>query len=120
MPVAPLAIAVHLASVWVPFTSEAKEAVAHYDELLREMKLAVQEARGRSLPRICGRRRTQSATQRGEVFFERYIPEASQAFPDIPGVPKDKTEKSFLRGSSKLRSLHRRRSAEWGERRRHR
>ena len=48
LPVAPLAIVVHLASVWVPFTSEAKEAVAHYDELLEEMKLALQEC-GRKL-----------------------------------------------------------------------
>ena len=43
LPIAPLAIVVHIASVWVPFTSEAKEAVAHYDELLEEMRLAVKE-----------------------------------------------------------------------------
>jgi len=42
-PIGPLAIFVHLASVWVPFTSEAKEAVAHYPELLREITLALQE-----------------------------------------------------------------------------
>ncbi len=48
LPVAPLAIVVHLASVWVPFTSEAKEAVAHYDELMKELKLAIQEC-GRKL-----------------------------------------------------------------------
>src|SRR3984885_15717584 len=45
LPVGPLAIVVHLASVWVPFTSEAKEAVAHYDDLLREAKLATQGRR---------------------------------------------------------------------------
>ena len=54
LPVAPLVIAVHLASVWVPFTSEAKEAVAHYDDLLREMKLAIQEC-GRKLARTLAR-----------------------------------------------------------------
>ena len=31
----------HMASVWVPFTSESKEAVAHYPEIIKEMKLAI-------------------------------------------------------------------------------
>jgi DNA topoisomerase-6 subunit B len=43
LPIGPLAIFVHLASVWVPFTSEA-EAVAHYPELLRGITLALQGA----------------------------------------------------------------------------
>ena len=63
----PLAIAVHLASVWVPFTSEAKEAVAHYDELLQEMKLALQE---------CGRKL--GAHLRARAHIER---DAKQAQP---------------------------------------
>ncbi|HEX2972955.1 MAG TPA: DNA topoisomerase VI subunit B, partial [Tepidisphaeraceae bacterium] len=32
MPEGPLVILVHMASVWVPFTSESKEAIADYDE----------------------------------------------------------------------------------------
>ncbi len=50
LPSAPMAILVHMASVWVPFTSESKEAVAHYPEIIKEMKLALQEA-GRQLKR---------------------------------------------------------------------
>ena len=38
---------VHIASVWVPFTSESKEAVA-YPEIVKEIKLAIQEC-GRKL-----------------------------------------------------------------------
>ena len=34
LPVGPMALLVHIASVWVPFTSEAKEAVAHYPEII--------------------------------------------------------------------------------------
>jgi len=94
LPVAPLVIVVHLASVWVPFTSEAKEAVAHYDELLREMKLAIQE---------CGRKlaahlRARAHAQRDEMrrsLFEKYIPEVATALAEILGIPKDKTEKPF-------------------------
>jgi DNA topoisomerase-6 subunit B len=47
LPTGPMIILAQIASVWVPFTSESKEAVAHYDDIIKEMKLAVQE---------CGRR----------------------------------------------------------------
>ena len=94
LPVAPMAIAVHLASVWVPFTSEAKEAVAHYDELLREMKLAVQECGRKLASHIRARAHLErDAKRRG--LFERYIPEVAQALSDILGIPKEKTEKPF-------------------------
>ncbi len=94
LPVAPLAIVVHLASVWVPFTSEAKEAVAHYDDLLREMKLAVQE---------CGRKLGSHLRARGKAesemkrlgLFQRYIPEVSNAIGIILSTPKGTVEKAF-------------------------
>ena len=50
LPVGPMALLVHVASVWVPFTSESKEAVAHYPEIIREIQLAAQEC-GRKLAR---------------------------------------------------------------------
>ena len=94
LPVAPMAIAVHLASVWVPFTSEAKEAVAHYDELLREMKLAVQEC-GRKLAAHIRARAHLERDAKRRSMFEKYIPEVAQSISDILGVPKDKAEQSF-------------------------
>src|SRR5213080_593269 len=33
LPAGPMVILVHMASVWVPFTSESKEAIAEYDEI---------------------------------------------------------------------------------------
>ena len=30
LPIGPMVVMVHMASVWVPFTSESKEAIAHY------------------------------------------------------------------------------------------
>ena len=36
-PTGPIVILVHIASVWVPYTSESKEAIAHYPEVLKEM-----------------------------------------------------------------------------------
>src|SRR5690606_36922353 len=43
LPAAPLVVMVHMASVWVPFTSESKEAIADYDEIRAEIKLGLQE-----------------------------------------------------------------------------
>ena len=48
LPTGPLTIVVHMASVWVPFTSESKEAIASYPEILKEIKLALLEC-GRKL-----------------------------------------------------------------------
>ncbi len=48
VPIGPLVIMIHMASVWVPFTSESKEAIADYDEIRKEMKLALMEC-GRKL-----------------------------------------------------------------------
>ena len=40
----PLILMVHMASVWIPFTSESKEAIAPYPEIVREIDLALKEA----------------------------------------------------------------------------
>ena len=37
----PMAILVHVASVWLPFTSESKEAIAPYDEIIKEIELGI-------------------------------------------------------------------------------
>ncbi|MFM8893661.1 MAG: ATP-binding protein, partial [Planctomycetia bacterium] len=42
LPAGPVTVMVHVASVWVPFTSESKEAIAHYPEIQKEIRLALQ------------------------------------------------------------------------------
>ncbi len=42
-PYEPLIIMIHIASVWIPFTSESKEAIAPYPEIVKEIKLALKE-----------------------------------------------------------------------------
>jgi DNA topoisomerase-6 subunit B len=48
LPTGPVVLMVHIASVWVPFTSESKEAIAHYPEIIKEIQFAVQDC-GRKL-----------------------------------------------------------------------
>jgi hypothetical protein len=96
LPIGPMAIFVHLASVWVPFTSEAKEAVAHYPELLREITLALQECGRRLASSLRARAKAESEAKR-KSLFERYIPELGMSLGKITGQEKEGIEKIFLR-----------------------
>lgn len=78
LPQGPLVIFVHLASVWVPFTSEAKEAIADYDEIHKEIKLALQEAGRRLGVYLRKRKQAQSEFKRRNVF-QLYIGEVVAA-----------------------------------------
>ncbi len=104
LPVGPLAVVVHLASVWVPFTSEAKEAVAHYDELLREMKLALQECGRKLAAHLRAQARADSERKRLGLF-QRYIPEVASAMGAIVGKPKEQIARSFTAALPKFVNL---------------
>jgi len=82
LPSGPLVIMVHLASVWVPFTSESKEAIADYTEIQKEIRLAVQEC-GRRLRIFVNRRRREADAEKKRSYIERYIPHIGQALQDI-------------------------------------
>ncbi len=93
LPIAPLVIVVHLASVWVPFTSEAKEAVAAYPKILKELKLGLQE---------CGRRLA-SYVRRGVrltheyeklTYIEKYLPHVGLALQEILGLNDSETQRT--------------------------
>jgi DNA topoisomerase-6 subunit B len=82
LPQAPLVVMIHMASVWVPFTSESKEAIADYDEIRKEMRLALQEC-GRKLGSYLRKRqKIRREGQRRDVFA-RYIGEVSRALHTI-------------------------------------
>ncbi len=92
MPVAPMVILVHIASVWVPFTSESKEAIACYDEILKELKLGLQEC-GRKLGAHIrkGKRLKREFDKRN--YIEKYIPHIGLALQEILDLSnKDRDE----------------------------
>ncbi|HEY3227463.1 MAG TPA: DNA topoisomerase VI subunit B [Planctomycetota bacterium] len=78
LPQGPLVIFVHMASVWVPFTSESKEAIADYDEIRKEIRLALNEA-GRRLATFLRRRDHALDELKRRDAFEAYIEEVADA-----------------------------------------
>ena len=92
LPTAPMVIMVHMASVWVPFTSESKEAIAHYPEIIKEMKLALQEC-GRQLSVFLSRRRKAEHEAKKKSYIETYLPHIGIALKDILSLKEDETKK---------------------------
>ncbi|MBU2639259.1 MAG: DNA topoisomerase VI subunit B [Nanoarchaeota archaeon] len=89
LPIGPIIIAIHVVSVWVPFTSESKEAIAHYPEIIKQIKLAIQEC-GRKLATYI--RKTVKVREQKERanLFEKYIPEVASS---LSSLTKEKKEK---------------------------
>mgnify|MGYP001627905130 FL=1 len=85
VPVGPLVVMIHMASVWVPFTSESKDAIADYDEIRKEMSLALQEC-GRKLGQYIRRRQRMKRDAQKRDVFERYIGEISRACNYLTGT----------------------------------
>jgi DNA topoisomerase-6 subunit B len=81
-PVGPALLMVHIASVWVPFTSESKEAIAHYPEIIKEMRLALQEC-GRQVGMHIRKRRREADEAQKRAFITKYIPQVAIGLQEI-------------------------------------
>jgi DNA topoisomerase-6 subunit B len=85
-----------MASVWVPFTSESKEAIADYDEIRKEMKLALQEC-GRKLGIYLRRRKRMRREAERRTVFERYIGEIATGCEAITGDDAKRIYEALLK-----------------------
>jgi DNA topoisomerase-6 subunit B len=95
LPSGPVTAMVHVASVWVPFTSESKEAIASYPEIQKEIRLALQ-AVGRKLGMYLRRRlRVAQEGQRRSIFL-RYLGEVAGAVAQINGSDRAKLYEQLL------------------------
>jgi len=91
---------VHIASVWVPFTSESKEAVAAYPEIQKELRLALQSA-GRKLGMYLRRRnRVRQEGERRNTFL-RYLGEVAGAVSEINGVDRQQLYDQLVKVAKK-------------------
>jgi DNA topoisomerase-6 subunit B len=104
LPNGPLVIMIHVASVWVPFTSESKEAIADYDEIRKEMKLALMEC-GRKLGTYLRKRQKMQREAARRDVFERYIGEISKAVHAINGTDAKKLYDALLAEARKRTAI---------------
>lgn len=100
LPIGPMVVMVHMASVWVPFTSESKEAIAHYQEIIREMTFALQEC-GRQLSVFLSKRRRLEEMARKKDYIAMYIPHLALGLKDILDL-NDKQEKGIISNLNKM------------------
>jgi len=100
LPLGPMVILVHMASVWVPFTSESKEAIAHYAEIIKEMTFALQEC-GRQLSVYLSRRRREQEAARKRNYIELYIPHLALGLKEILDLD-DRQEKTIVNKLGKM------------------
>jgi DNA topoisomerase-6 subunit B len=103
MPKGPVTVMVHLASVWVPFTSESKEAIASYPEIQKELRLGLQ-AVGRHLGTYVRKRlKVKQQTDRRQVFL-RYLGEVATAVSEINAVDREALYEQLLSVAKKRTS----------------
>jgi DNA topoisomerase-6 subunit B len=101
-----MVVFVHIASVWVPFTSESKEAIAAYPEIEQELRLALQEVGRKLAVRIKRGRRLQGELER-RTKIETYLPHVGLALQEILQLADAERDETIARLD---RTLHRTRS----------
>jgi DNA topoisomerase-6 subunit B len=77
-----MAILVHVASVWVPYTSESKEAIEPYPEILKEIKLGLQQC-ARKLAHYLHHEASLREEHDHRAFIEKYLPHVGIALQEI-------------------------------------
>jgi len=107
LPIAPMVIVAHVASVWVPFTSESKEAVAPLPEITRELTLALQEV-GRRLATHIRRDRQLEREFVKRSYIESYLPHIGLALQEILALSNRERNQTVTRLDN---ILHRSRKA---------
>jgi DNA topoisomerase-6 subunit B len=100
LPQGPVTVMVHMASVWVPFTSESKEAIAGYPEIQKELRLGLQ-AVGRKLGMFLNRRHKVKQEGERRSIFLRYLKEVATAVNTINDTSADKLYEELLKVARK-------------------
>ena len=92
LPIGPVLIMVHIASVWVPFTSESKESIAHYPEIIKEVRFGLQEC-GRQMATYVRKQRRHADEAKKRAYIETYIPQVAIGLEQILGLKPNERDK---------------------------
>ena len=103
LPVAPMAVLVHVASVWVPYTSESKEAIEPYPELVKEIKLGLQQC-ARRLAHYLQRELNLEREYDRRSYIEKYLPHIGLALQEILALSDDERDSAVTKLDDVLHS----------------
>ncbi len=92
IPVGPIIVLVHIASIWTPYTSEAKEAIAHYPEIMKEMRLALQEC-GRKLATYVKKKKRVKSELKKRSYIQKYLPFVGDALMELLELEQGDSDK---------------------------
>ncbi|MBI4017725.1 MAG: DNA topoisomerase VI subunit B [Candidatus Aenigmarchaeota archaeon] len=101
LPSGPASIIVHICSTWVPYTSEGKEAIASYPEIIEEVKLAIQEC-ARDLMRYVSHKARGELAEKKREIFRKYSMELAVSIHAITGEDKEKLQAKLLKIAEKM------------------
>jgi DNA topoisomerase-6 subunit B len=90
----PVSVLVNVSSVYIPYSGVGKQAIAQEDEIVEEIRLAVQDA-GRKLQRFLSGERHRSVQESGYKTIMRYVSQLSGDLEEITGRKKEQTEKEL-------------------------
>lgn len=96
LPVGPMAILVHVASVWVPYTSESKEAIEPTPEIVKEIVLGLQHC-GRELAQYLRRKAAVRREFERRAYIEAYLPHIGGALQDILSLSDEDRDRAMRR-----------------------
>ncbi len=91
IPQGPVVIMVHVASVWIPFTSESKEAIAPYPEIVKEIKAALRDVARQLSLYLKKKKATEELKEKYKIFLG-YGLELAKALSEMLGKPREEIE----------------------------
>ena len=86
IPYGPAIILVHVASVNIPFTSESKEAIAHIDEIEKEIRLSLQQC-GRKLKAHISKKKKRAKAESKFLLITKLLPDMAKKVAEILEKP---------------------------------
>jgi DNA topoisomerase-6 subunit B len=90
----PVSVLVNVSSVYIPYSGVGKQSIAQEEEIVEEIRLAVQDA-GRKLQRFLSGERHRSVQESGYKTIMRYVNQLSSDLEEITGKKKDETQKEL-------------------------
>lgn len=94
VPLGPLIFIIHIASVWVPYTNESKNAVASYPVIVKEIKLALQEL-VRNLSVFLNKKHRNILFQERIGLFDKYGIELAYSLSKLIDLDESKIKKKI-------------------------